>query len=193
MPTQYAAYIATSLEPYQIILRLSEELKLSGPIKPPREEGIADDRPWYYCEIPLGLEELPANAEDHIDVTIGLATAGEQEYADSIFDILGIIKQGQPTVSISIWQPRYNQFPVTNETQAGDFDEEGYLQILRVMGTIFRCVEGDGFMRRDDTPCCQFIRKTGEVIIDVVVGYWREQEKQAFGLPLTIGKIPEIF
>jgi len=192
MAIQYEAYIATSMDPYWILTRLSEDLKLSGPINPPREEGITDDRTWYYCKVPLGLEGLPANTEDYIDVAIGSVTAGSQEYVDSVFDILGITEQGQPSVNIGLYQPDYNQFPITDEEQCAVFYEEGYLQVLRTMGAVLRCVEGDGFLHREDSPYCQFIRKQGEVIIDPTAMTWGEEKKRAVGVPLTVAKIPEI-
>ena len=192
MSIQYEAYIATPMDPYLILTRLSQELNLSAPIDPPRKEGDTDNKTWYSCEVSLGLEGLPANTEDHIDIGIGRVNANQQEFVDMVFDVLGITEQGRPSVNIGLYQPDYNQFPVTDEEQCDVFYEKGYLQVLRAMGTVLRCVEGDAFMQRDNSPYCQFIRKNGEVIIDPTTMSWDEKERKALGVPVTIATIPEI-
>jgi len=192
MSIQYNAYIATSMDPYQILTRLSEELKLSAPTEAPPEEGANSNSTWYCYDVPLGIEGLPANTEDHIDVGIGAVHANQQEFVDMVFDVLGITEQGQPSVNIVLHQPDYNDFPITDEEQCAVFYEEGYLQVLRTMGAVLQCVEGDGFMHRESSPYCEFIRKQGEVIIDPTTMTWGEEEKRAMGVPLTIAKIPEI-
>lgn len=193
MSVQYKAYIATSVQPHEIIAWISEDLRLPETIKPSWAERAARDNNSYSCEVPLGLEGLPATVSDHIRVSVGAVTSGAQVYVDSVFDILGITKQGGPSVNIVLYQPYYDQFPVTDEAQAYDFYVKGYLLVLRVMGTVFRFAEGDGFMFRDGITECEFIRKNGTVMVDMMAEYWDEQEKQALGLPLTIGKIPRIF
>ena len=172
MSSEYCLYIGTTTQPDQVLILLNETLGLESKIS----KQSAKPYDWYRCELPV-TDSDPANQEE-----IGLS-ARTLPYLQSdlpdLNDQLGINLQSDVFVEI-----------IFDIFTRGDAFWESYREIIRAIGAILRCLDGDSIWIGLGSYDPILIRKEGRVMIDPSLMIWDEKDRQAFGIAYSIEHLP---